>query len=190
MVVVRRCDMVAEVGRSVGLVGAGGGGGWMCQSAGLRRNERKARLRSATAWHRRLRDERESCALSTHPRRYIQPPAHAAALRSGPYYARGDAYYRGERRVRADTGCAPLEPPDPPRSRSKFFRQRASTLLDEWRDERVTRFVWGGFRRQFQRSGGFLNCLEDALWWISMLVVNERGRWDKGEIFYFADSEG
>lgn len=141
MVVVRRCDMVAEVGRSVGLVGAGGGGGWMCQSAGLRRNERKARLRSATAWHRRLRDERESCALSTHPRRYIQPPAHAAALRSGPYYARGDAYYRGERRVRADTGCAPLEPPDPPRSRSKFFRQRAS------RDHQAERFWMNGEMR-------------------------------------------
>ncbi|KYN38411.1 hypothetical protein ALC56_07452 [Trachymyrmex septentrionalis] len=31
--------------------------GWMCQSASLRQNERKARL--TAAWHRRLRDERE-----------------------------------------------------------------------------------------------------------------------------------
>ena len=123
-----------SIGRTVSLFWFGGGSGWMCQSAGLRRNERKARLRSATAWHRRLHDERESCALSTHPRRYIQPPAHGLLLLS-PLWT----VLRARRRVlpeerggayNADTGCAPPSPNHRAGSSSAFADRNFSPTCD------------------------------------------------------------
>ena len=205
------------IGRSVdrsglvwsGLVwsGFGGGSGWMCQSAGLRRNERKARLRSATAWHRRLRDERESCALSTHPRRYIQPPAHGLLLLS-PLRT----VLRARRRVlpeerggayNADTGCAPLTvptaAPDPPLFADRNFSptcdvQHATTernaLSDEWRDQgrkesetaSVGLFGQVSARRKrdsFKSGGGFLFKLLGRWGAMGIQVDSERGKWDR-----------
>lgn len=106
-------------GRPVGA--GGGGGGWMCQSAGLRRNERKARLRSGTAWHRRLR---ERVARYRPIRDAIFNRQHAL-LRSLRHVLR--ARRRVLPRGAARTRPTPAAPMDPPWWRSKFFSPADAT---------------------------------------------------------------
>ena len=125
----------------------------MCQSAGLRRNERKARLRSGTAWHRRLR---ERVARYRPIRDAIFNRQHALLRSLGHVLrARRRVLPRGAARTRPTPAAPRFEPPmDPPWWRSKFFSRRCNTqkcgrprIFREWRERGgggVVEFVWEG----------------------------------------------
>lgn len=140
-------------GRPVGA--GGGGGGWMCQSAGLRRNERKARLRSGTAWHRRLR---ERVARYRPIRDAIFNRQHALLRSLGHVLrARRRVLPRGAARTRP----TPAAPMDPPWWRSKFFSRRCNTRKWPAKDFREWRERGGESGGVCLRRDFCLNCLEE-----------------------------
>lgn len=130
----------------------------MCQSASLRRNERKARrLRgAAAAWHRRLHDERESCALSTHSRGYIP------LLLSYPRTTHARSTRFARTCIHACTGIACLSLP----TRRKLARMHSapyhSTPLHSSAPARVARFSraaqhHGYVRKLYETRGSSLD---------------------------------